>query len=412
MTKVSVIIPVYNVEKYLQECLDSVIFQTLDEIEIICVNDASTDGSLAVLREYEARDPRIMVLDLAENRGQAFARNQGIQESTGEYIYFLDADDKLSTPDAFEMLYKRAKEDGSDGIFFDSKVIYENEELQERADSGTYIQEPFSEGIYSGSEFFCRRMEAQRFIPAVWREFWKRTYLVENKLLYQEDTSPIEDLLFTFQAILLADRLVYFPKPLHIYRIRENSSMTVPFGKKRFLSYCHALIAALRFIEKREPNVREQAAFYRYIADIRTFINDNAIKLIQNGEDLNQAEMGTGWNSLYLKMLLLGDYPRLNRLFTPDEYKKMKKSRVVVVYGAGKAGLDVKLLLDRFGISHYQVAVTKKTASTPEDIHEISEFAPYGQDCFVIVAVTQKYRHEMEKTVDFLGLTQHISLDG
>ena len=105
--KVSVIIPVYNTEKYLRECLDSVVNQTLRDIEIICVDDGSTDNSLAILREYETKDSRIKVLT-QENINAGAARNKGLSEATGEFLSFLDSDDFFE-PDAIERMYECAK---------------------------------------------------------------------------------------------------------------------------------------------------------------------------------------------------------------------------------------------------------------------------------------------------------------
>ena len=93
MPKVSVIIPIYNTEKYLRKCLDSVCNQTLSDIEIICVNDCSTDNSLEILEEYASKDNRIKLIDFKENKGAAVARNAGIDEAKGEYIGFVDSDD-------------------------------------------------------------------------------------------------------------------------------------------------------------------------------------------------------------------------------------------------------------------------------------------------------------------------------
>ena len=91
--KVSVIVPVYNTKKYLPKCLDSLIAQTLKDIEIICINDASTDGSLKILQEYALRDNRIKIIDFKQNKGAGAARNTGIDTATGEYIGFVESDD-------------------------------------------------------------------------------------------------------------------------------------------------------------------------------------------------------------------------------------------------------------------------------------------------------------------------------
>ena len=114
MPKVSVIIPVYNVEKYLSECLDSVVNQTLKDIEIICVNDGSPDGSAEILEEYAQKDNRIKVIT-QENRGVSEARNSGLKIASGEYIAFLDSDDYIDLK-FFEQLYKRGIESNSDVV--------------------------------------------------------------------------------------------------------------------------------------------------------------------------------------------------------------------------------------------------------------------------------------------------------
>ena len=108
MIKVSVVIPVYNVEKYLRECLDSVLGQTLKEIEVIAVNDGSKDGSLKILQEYAARDARLKVIDKA-NAGVSAARNDAIEVAQGEYLAFMDSDDYYPTIDTLEKMYTAAK---------------------------------------------------------------------------------------------------------------------------------------------------------------------------------------------------------------------------------------------------------------------------------------------------------------
>ncbi len=106
--KVSIIIPIYNVEKFLAECMDSVIGQTLCDIEIVCVNDGSTDSSPEILRDYAAKDPRILLIS-QENRGYGSAMNAGIDNACGEYIGIVEPDDFVP-PDMFEKLYETARE--------------------------------------------------------------------------------------------------------------------------------------------------------------------------------------------------------------------------------------------------------------------------------------------------------------
>ena len=127
--KVSIIIPVYNTELWLKDCLDSVINQTLKELEIICVNDASTDNSLEILKEYEKLDSRIIVLNHNFNCGVSAFRNTRASYATGEYIYFLDSDDMIQL-NTMEILYNKAKSLNLDVLCFDGNTFYESEEIR------------------------------------------------------------------------------------------------------------------------------------------------------------------------------------------------------------------------------------------------------------------------------------------
>lgn len=121
MVKVSVIIPVYNVEPYLKQCMDSVVGQTLKDIEIICVDDGSTDGSLDILREYAAEDNRIQIIE-QKNAGAGAARNNGMRHATGKYLSFLDSDDFFE-PRMLEKAYDLAEKDQADFVAYKSDSI-------------------------------------------------------------------------------------------------------------------------------------------------------------------------------------------------------------------------------------------------------------------------------------------------
>ena len=164
MINVSVIIPVYNVEKYLVDCLESVIQQSMREIEIICVNDGSTDSSYDILSEYADKDPRILILN-KENKGLSAARNTGLRKASGKYILFLDSDDYLSSPDILESLCKKADKEELDQLYFDAKVVFENENVK-AANSNyiTYYQRKKNyTDILSGKELFCEFQSALKF---------------------------------------------------------------------------------------------------------------------------------------------------------------------------------------------------------------------------------------------------------
>ncbi len=140
--KVSVIIPIYNVEPYLRKCLDSVCNQTLEDIEIICINDCSTDNSLAILNEYQDKDNRIKIIDFKENKGASVARNTGMAQAAGEYIGFVDSDDWVSV-DFYEKLYSVASKGSFESVKGNGKSVYENQPSLSRAVFNFWV------GIYS-----------------------------------------------------------------------------------------------------------------------------------------------------------------------------------------------------------------------------------------------------------------------
>lgn len=121
-TKVSVIIPVYNTEEYLGNCLTSICTQTLEDLEIICINDASEDNSLNILNDFANKDKRIKVINFSLNKGAAQARNYGIEIAKGEFISFIDSDDYLETADFYEKLYNKAIQTNADI----TKGLYKN----------------------------------------------------------------------------------------------------------------------------------------------------------------------------------------------------------------------------------------------------------------------------------------------
>ena len=122
--KVSVIVPVYNVEKYLRQCLDSLVNQTLKDIEIICINDGTKDNSVEIINEYVKKCPNIILIN-QENQGLGMARNNAMKHAKGDYIAFVDSDDWVDT-DMYEVLYNKAIETDADIVECDYRMVFEN----------------------------------------------------------------------------------------------------------------------------------------------------------------------------------------------------------------------------------------------------------------------------------------------
>ena len=232
--RVSVIVPVYGVEKYLPACLDSVLGQTLREIEVICVDDASPDGCGRILDEYAARDARVKPVHLAENRRQGYGRNLGMEMAAGKYVYMMDPDDMIRK-DALEELYRFAENDRLDGVFFDSDVIFEEERFRamdyEPGRKGTYEKR-----VYTGLELFEAFYAAGDWGVYVWRQFWNLAYLREKKIVFPAGVEH-EDESFSVEATVLADRVRHLGSPLAIHRYRAESVMTRAKTPRDFHGY-------------------------------------------------------------------------------------------------------------------------------------------------------------------------------
>lgn len=227
--KFSIIIPVYNVEQYLRDCLDSVLCQTFSDWEAVCVNDGSTDGSAAILEEYVIKDRRFKIVT-QPNGGLSAARNSGMEEAKGDYIVFLDSDDWLEL-NALETLVRNL--DGEDMLCFSGRRYFEDEKEYRQADN-------LNERSYSsGMEYYNENALQSRdfaFVCVVLRAY-RRDFIVCNHLWFKEGIFH-EDNLFTPIACYHAKKVKQIGDCLYDYRVRANSITTTSNIKR-----CHDMVA-------------------------------------------------------------------------------------------------------------------------------------------------------------------------
>ncbi len=219
--KISVVIPVYNIENYLRECLDSIVNQSLDDIEIICVNDGSTDNSLDILKEYESADSRLKVIT-QENRGAGSARNTALMSVNGEYVYFMDGDDILEL-DALEKLYELAIESGVDFVMF--KISNFNEDTGEKIDDEYYnmphLKERVGEEVFNYDDVSDMALDLC-VCPS--GTFFKREFI--NDMEFPEGLL-FEDNVFFTHAIFKADKIIFYDEFLYNRRLRPDSASAI-----------------------------------------------------------------------------------------------------------------------------------------------------------------------------------------
>ena len=231
---VSIIIPVYNTEKYLRECLDSVLAQTMTEIEVLCVDDGSTDSSLAILREYAVKDPRL-TLYTQDHQFAGAARNLGIKHAVGKYLLFLDSDDVFD-PQLVEKSYNRAEETEADICVFGGELFFD--------DSGKRCPAPnlcrpdlCPKEVFSAADFPDEIFSFTT--PASWNKIFRREFIITEGLKFPKHRT-CEDLVFVLTALACAKRITLLDEPLVSYR--QHSASLMHTQDKDPLSFYAALL--------------------------------------------------------------------------------------------------------------------------------------------------------------------------
>lgn len=241
MVKVSVIVPVYNVEIYLADCLDSVLQQTLKDIEIICINDGSTDKSPEILAEYARKDSRIIIIS-QENKGLGSARNRGLEVATGEYVAFLDSDDWVDK-DYYEKLYNTAVKYGAEIACSGYKRCSEKEER---------IWLKFkNERIYTKAEDKYRVVKMPKSCY-VWNKIYKLSLLKMKNLFFT--CVFVEDVMFSHQALFFLPKMVTVPDTYYNYR-KNNFSFVATPSKVKQKSWDDEFEKAIEFITSNKINI-------------------------------------------------------------------------------------------------------------------------------------------------------------
>lgn len=332
MPKVSVIIPVYNTEKYLRQCIDSVVNQTFKDIEIICVDDGSTDNSLEILKEYQKNDSRLIILQ-QNHIGAGEARNKGIEVAKGKYIGFLDSDDWFE-PDMLEKMHQRATKFDADMVVCSSKN-YDIETNTFINPSEYYpinlemvpLETPFN---YKD----CPDYIFNIFGVEPWRHLFLNELITKNNIKFQ-NLESCNDVAFSLIARICAKRIVVFDNELVNYRYRRKGSIA-----EYRANYASNIVKSALYIEK---YLKEQGLYEKLeIGFIKTFINHirfetslcNKKQYEKFLKELKEL-MPDNWNRF--KAALKKDYLTLDYL-----YKIIGKKRVML-WGAS---LFLKELLE------------------------------------------------------------------
>ena len=279
----SIIVPVYNVEKYLYSCLDSIVNQTLDDIEIICVNDGSTDHSLSVIEEYAGFDNRVRVINQS-NAGLAGARNSGIIVAEGEYILFVDSDDYISEYTC-EILKNKISESkkATDIILFGTHIFPD----QPKADEWYYDTLNTKDEYIENIDF--NTLSVQRNLSVFcWRFCYKSNFINDNDISFDSTVRYGEDVVFLYKTLPSANCIMSISDKLYYYRhYRENSLMNEAKRDNAVYAKHQLNILGLVILQVKNQTKNFSADFYRYASD---FVYNSIESCIESDKLMFRAE--------------------------------------------------------------------------------------------------------------------------
>src|SRR5699024_9586323 len=289
---VSIIVPVYNAEDYINECIDSMLYQTFTNLEIILVNDGSTDSSAEIINQYAEQDNRIKPIHI-ENSGVSTARNIGLQNATGEWVIFVDSDDWIE-PEMISFAVHKANETKADIVMWTYFKNYANQELRLsllpggdqtitddkdlfhlKAIYSMYGEEEIKESVSSGT---------------VWCKLYKKSLIDENNLKFKVGLTRAQDTVFSINTVEYAKKVVYYDKHLYHYRITNTSTTSgtryIEDSEKHF----NMLLDEFQsFIKKYNKGEQYYKAFYaRTIQVLMWHLKHNYFHLKFSGGLLNR----------------------------------------------------------------------------------------------------------------------------
>lgn len=437
MPKVSILVPVYNVERYLAKCLDSLLVQTLQDIEIIVVDDGSTDSSGKIIDEYADRDSRIKVI-YKRNTGYGNTMNVAFSQAEGEYVGILESDDFIA-PEAFEKLYKAAIEQDADVVKANYYHFYED-----RTEFKDLLHDYPNECVFNALTYpkIIDRAEA------IWAGIYRRSFLEQQKIYFHETPgAAFQDISFAIQVWVKAKRLYLLPDAFVYYR-RDNgdSSMHNPrrimnvFDEYEWLEeileekWKHFPVLEQNFVATKYGDYLNHyyrvAAPYQYALLLKmanSFATDFHAGRIKKGvfrpdvweqisrmhEDLYAFFLSTA-KELHDPRFELCEFQNED-LYVDGWITGITKYPQLIIYGAGKVGQWLHERLQARGIPVTCFAVTQKDESTGRcggiPVQELRDIQQYAASGAVVIAVTESLQYELYKNLVKYGFKHVYRMD-
>lgn len=330
MIGVSVIIPVYNVERYIEECIESVLANSYKDYEIICIDDGSTDNSLALVQELAKKHECIRVFS-QKNAGQSAARNKALDIAQGKYVYFLDSDDKITT-DALAGIYDKMEEEQLDVLYFSGETFYDTDELYEQFHEDfddNYLRKATYGDCQDGYSILEQLKENGDYSVSPCIQAVRREFLNENEIRFVEGIIH-EDNYFSFLVFVNAKRANCVNDVYFLRRIREDSVMTVQKSRRHLIGYYTCLEMTMKYLHTHMVPSEHEEIMNILIRSLRLNIQRTYLQLEVEERERFLEEL-TQEKRLLFRGVLLFDTEREVRA-----RRKLKKIKQSLAYRVGR----------------------------------------------------------------------------
>lgn len=401
--EISIIVPVYNQEMHLEECLNSLLRIRDLSVEIICVNDGSTDRSLEIIKSFQSNDDRVKVLD-KENTGYGDSMNLGIESAKGKYIFFLESDDWL-VDGALNILYENAEKESADVVKGNYYIYNANQ------DNDTIFEN------LKNFQYDCLLPQGKRedvfFVaPSIWSALYKKDFLIQNKILFLPTKgAAYQDTSFAFKIWAKAQRIVFVQNPIIYYR--QDSAESSSNQRNKVFNICDEFREIEQFmmengLEKLRP-IYVRVKYISYMWNVNRLEKYDKVKFLMVAREEFKREFYTG--NLVKKYWNNADWTIIHRvIFDFDNYSagilgikannekgiifdRMKYISPIYIYGAGICGRRLLKILEESGIRVAGFVVTNQEENSRlVDGLPVVGIQNADHDSLIILGVSDKYK--------------------
>ncbi|WP_050008079.1 glycosyltransferase family 2 protein [Butyrivibrio sp. WCE2006] len=396
--KVSIIIPTYNMEKYISECLDSIFQQTLDNYEVIVIDDGSTDNTRELISSKYSQNRIIYIYQ--ENQGVGNARNKGIELAQGDYLLFIDPDDKYLRNDSVEKLYMAAVDNNAE-VCGGNVIQYDGLTEKLFYSAGMGDDSSTKNGFIDAQEYY--------YMYGHWRYIYK-TSLIDNMEIRYLNYKRFEDQFFIIRAIGEAGKVYELDYPVYWYRCGKQKVFSKDTWQEIFMAQRDTIKAMIDYKMKKMFMINAPFMVTRMVGKYRNGIFSDKSVLLTIAADIDEMIDTCGWevNSFTDYCAIAEHMDALIRL----EYK----NRLIIIYGAGR---NTERFLEKYGklLKNRIVGIATTTAQGEKisiceiPVKDIGYYSNYKDDALVIITPAKKNCLSICKTLEIEGFSTYMWVD-